>query len=85
MRETQARAEAVGVALDGSRLRWLDRAGFAHSVDIRDGRSLGSSDLGVPLEAAAPAASGFVVRTAGGEIGLVVGAGGGEVPASPSR
>ncbi len=69
----EAPAEAVGIALDGARLHWLDRAGFAHTVDIRDGRFLRSSDLGVPLESAAHGPAGFVIRTAAGEIGVVVG------------
>jgi len=62
---------AVGGDLRGSSLRWLDRSGGAHRVDIEDGHPGETADLGLALAEAAPIQGGFVVTTAAGELGFV--------------
>jgi outer membrane protein assembly factor BamB len=62
---------AVGVDLRGSSLRWLDRAGDAHWVDILGGSPDEASDLGLPLAEALAVPGGFLVTTPAGEVGFV--------------
>lgn len=62
---------AVAADLRGTSLRWLDRWGGAHRVDVQDGRPEYTADLGVPLVEAARVPGGFLVTTAAGEVGFV--------------
>jgi len=61
---------AVGADLLGTSLRWLDRSGGVHRVDVEAGPPA-STDLGLPLGEATPVPGGFLVTTAAGEVGFV--------------
>ena len=62
---------AVGGDLRGGFLRWLDRLGGVHRVDVLSGDPVETTDLGVPLTGAAPVPGGFLVTTAADEVGFV--------------
>ena len=62
---------AVGADLQGTSLRWLDRSGGAHRVDIQAGLAPETTDLGLLLAEATPVPGGFLVTTAAGEVGFV--------------
>ena len=69
--EQELTSPAVTVVLEGDRLLWLDRSGWAHRTNLMEG-DVESRDLGVPLEQAFSTTDGFVVTTAAGEVGLAV-------------
>ena len=62
---------AVGADLRGTSLRWLDRSGGAHSVDIQAGVAPETTELGLLLSEAIDVPGGFLVTTAAGEVGFV--------------
>ncbi len=62
---------AVGADLQGTSLRWLDRGGGACRVDVHDGLTSETAELGIPLAEAVPVTGGFLVTTAAGEVGFV--------------
>ncbi len=62
---------SVGADLQGTSLRWLDRSGAAHHVDVQAGLAPETTDLGLPLAEATPVPGGFLVTTAAGEVGFV--------------
>ncbi len=62
---------AVGADLQGTSVRWLDRDGGAHRVDIHAGPPLDTTDLGLTLAEATPVRGGFLVTTTAGEVGIV--------------
>lgn len=62
---------AVGGDLEGHSLRWLDRWGGVHRVDVLSGAPVETTDLGVPLAGAVPVPGGFLVTTAADEVGFV--------------
>ena len=68
--EHDVASPVVGVELEGRELRWFDRAGYIHTAQSESGEPGGTSDLGVALERAHAGASGFLLRSAAGEIGV---------------
>jgi outer membrane protein assembly factor BamB len=67
----------VGADLQGTSLRWLDRSGAAHRVDVQAGLAPQTTDLGLPLAEATPVPGGFLVTTTAGEVGVV------DIPPAP--
>src|SRR5262249_6908077 len=68
---------AVGADLQGTSLRWLDRNGGVHRVDVQTSLPPETTDLGLPLAEATPVPGGFLVPPAAGEVGFV------DIPPAP--
>jgi outer membrane protein assembly factor BamB len=69
--QQKVESPAVGADLRGTSLRWLDRSGAGHQVDVQAGLTPETTDLGLPLAEATPVPGGFLVTTAAGEVGFV--------------